>query len=178
MTPTKGSKRFEPGPHNTRLLRDAFGHFATGVTVVTTMTKAGPMAITANSFASISLDPPLVMWAPGRHARRFRHFEEAEHYAIHVLAADQDSLCFAVAKDATALTDVPHHHSPEGVPLIDGCLACFECRREASHEGGDHLLVIGRVLRAEMQQHRDALAFFRGKMQRIRSAAPDTGSGD
>ena len=167
MAAAKQPTGFVPTPDNTRTLRDAFGHFATGVTVVTTMTAEGPMAITANSFASISLDPPLVMWAPGRHARRFRHFEEAQHYAIHVLAAEQDGLCFDVARDAGVLDDHPHHLNPEGVPLLDGCLARFECRREASHEGGDHLLVIGRVLRAEMHPERDALAFFRGRMMRL-----------
>lgn len=170
MTAINEPTRFEPGQDNTRLLRDAFGQFATGVTIVTAMTDEGPMAITANSFASISLDPPLVMWAPGRHARRFAHFEAAQHYAIHVLAADQDKLCFAVAKDAKALDRQPHRPSPEGVPLLDGCLARFECVREASHEGGDHLLVIGRVLRAEMHPERAALAFFRGRMMTLGGA--------
>ncbi len=158
---------FVPDPRNTRLLRDAFGRFATGVTIVTAAGETGPVAITANSFASLSLDPPLVVWAPARGSRRFRHFEHAANYAIHVLAAEQQDLCFAVAGDARALADHPHGVSPEGVPLLGGCLARFECRREASHQGGDHLLVVGRVLRAELREDGDALAFFRGRPRRL-----------
>ncbi|MEM7319159.1 MAG: flavin reductase family protein, partial [Pseudomonadota bacterium] len=80
---------FAPDPENTRQLRDAFGKFATGVTVVTCAGADGPLCITANSFSSISLDPALVMWAPGKSSRRFPLFRDAEHYAIHVLAAEQ-----------------------------------------------------------------------------------------
>ncbi|MEX1663152.1 flavin reductase family protein [Thioclava sp. 15-R06ZXC-3] len=160
-------RAFVPGPDNTRLLRDAFGRFATGVTIVTAASESGPVAITANSFSSVSLDPPLVIWAPDRNSRRFPHFESAEHYAIHVLAADQDALCFATAKNVHALLEHSHHTNAHGVPLIDGCLARFECRRVACHEGGDHLLVLGQVERAVLRDDGDALAFFRGQVRKI-----------
>jgi flavin reductase (DIM6/NTAB) family NADH-FMN oxidoreductase RutF len=75
-----------------RRLRDALGQFATGVTVVTTMTPAGPLGITANSFASVSLVPPLVLWSPARKSARFPAFEAASHFAIHVLSCDQRAL--------------------------------------------------------------------------------------
>ncbi|MEM7319171.1 MAG: flavin reductase family protein, partial [Pseudomonadota bacterium] len=118
--------------------------------------------ITANSFSSISLDPALVMWAPGKSSRRFPLFRDAEHYAIHVLAAEQESLCWASSRDAYALKDMAHFTNEAGVPLIPDCLARFECTRVACHEAGDHMIVVGQVDRAEMRDG-DALAFYAGK---------------
>ena len=159
-------KIFVPDPENTRLLRDAFGRFTTGVTIVTALSEDGPVAITANSFSSVSLKPPLVMWAPGKHARRYRYLEAARDYAIHILGADQSGLCYSVAHDAHAIADLAHDTNEHGVPLLAGCLARFECRRVACYEGGDHLLVLGRVERAEMRDG-DALAFYVGRMRQI-----------
>jgi hypothetical protein len=89
---------FIPGPDTTRALRDAMGRFATGVTVITTRRADGPVGITANSFASLSLDPPLVLWAPGRFSRRFAYFVDAPHFAIHVLGAGRPtSACISRA---------------------------------------------------------------------------------
>jgi len=159
-------RTFVPDPGNHRLLRDAFGRFTTGVTVVTTQSEDGPVGITANSFSSVSLDPPLVMWAPGRSSRRFRYFSEAEHYAIHVLGAAQRDLCYAFARDGHLIESIPHDVNAHGVPLIPGCLARFECTRVATHEGGDHVLVLGRVDRFEMREG-EALAFYAGKMTEL-----------
>ena len=97
---------FTPDAENTRLLRDAFGRFATGVTVVTAMSEDGPVGITANSFTSVSLDPPMVLWSPSKTSRRFPYFDKATHYAIHVLAAEQETLCWGFAKDAFALKQI------------------------------------------------------------------------
>ncbi|WP_425592875.1 flavin reductase family protein [Epibacterium ulvae] len=163
MTPTAPT-RFVPGEDNTRLLRDAFGRFATGVTVVTTDSPDGVVAITANSFSSVSLNPPLVMWAPDKASRRFPYFEKAEHYAVHVLAAEQKDLCWSVAKDLSCLREMDLNRNAEGVPVLEGCLARFECRQSAVYEGGDHIIVLGEVLRAEMREEGDALAFFKGQM--------------
>lgn len=154
---------FAPDTENSRLLRNAFGRFATGVTVVTAASEDGPVGITANSFSSVSLDPPLVLWAPAKNSRRFRYFEAAEHYAIHVLSSRQGALCDGFARDAHALRDVDHRLNEHAVPLIDDCLARFECQRVAGYDGGDHLIVLGQVMRAEMQDG-DALAFFAGKI--------------
>lgn len=153
---------FQPDAENTRLLRDAFGRFATGVTVVTAMSKDGPVGITANSFSSVSLDPPMVLWSPSKTSRRFPYFDEADHYAIHILAADQDALCWGFAKDAFALQNIKHDLNAEGVPIIEKTLARFECKRAAGFEGGDHKIILGEVLRAEMREG-DALAFYAGK---------------
>ncbi len=153
---------FQPDAENSRLLRDAFGRFATGVTIVTAASEDGPVGITANSFSSVSLDPAMVLWAPGKSSRRFPYFEKAEHYAIHVLSSDQADLCSGFAKDAFALKDLEHTVNEHGVPLIANCLARFECKRAAAFDGGDHVIVLGDVLRAEMRDG-DALAFFAGK---------------
>lgn len=153
---------FEPDTANPRQLRDAFAKFATGVTVVTCAGESGPLCITANSFSSISMDPPLVMWAPSKGSRRFPLFRDAEQFAIHVLASDQSELCWACSQDATALNDFDYLKNEAGVPLIPGCLARFVCRHVACHEAGDHVIIVGEVDQVEMSEG-DALAFFAGK---------------
>lgn len=159
-----GAQSFTPDQTNTRLLRDAFGRFATGVTIVTAATDDGVMAITANSFSSVSLTPPLVLWSPDKNSRRFPYFEKADHYAIHVLSADQDELCWKIAKDAHGLRDMDLRMNAEGVPVLEGCLARFECTRSAIYEGGDHAIVLGHVNRATMREDGEALAFFKGQL--------------
>jgi flavin reductase (DIM6/NTAB) family NADH-FMN oxidoreductase RutF len=136
-----------PGPDAQRALRDAFGRFATGVTVVTVATAAGPVGITANSFASVSLDPPLLLWAPARASRRFAAFHDAEDFAVHVLGADQSELCRRFAAAGDDWEGVGHRRSDRGVPLLPGALARFECATEARHPAGDHVVIIGRILR-------------------------------
>lgn len=163
------STSFVPGAENTRQLRAAFGRFATGVTIVTATSPDGPVGITANSFSSVSLDPPLVLWAPGKSSRRFVYFEAAEHYAVHVLGADQLELCTTFSKNAFALGAMTHVVNEFGVPLIQNCLARFECRRIACHEGGDHVIVLGEVHRAEMREG-DALTFFAGNFGKTAQA--------
>lgn len=156
--------RFAPDASNTRLLRDAFGRFATGVTIVTTMTEDGPIAITANSFSSLSMSPPLVLWSPDKGSRRFRYFEAAEHYCIHVLASDQDELCWRIAKNAQGLHPEDFRRNEHNTPILNDCLASFECRQTSVYEGGDHAIVVGEVKRASFEEDRDALAFFRGQI--------------
>ncbi|WP_319386809.1 flavin reductase family protein [Roseibium sp.] len=157
---------FAPHTDNTRLLRDAFGRFATGVTVVTTGSDDGPVGITANSFSSVSLDPPLVLWMPDKGSRRFQYFETAENYAIHVLSHHQAEVCNGFVRNAHAFDQLPHTIDENGVPLLDHCLARFECKRFAAYEGGDHLIVLGQVMQAEMR-HGEALTFFAGKLGQI-----------
>ena len=131
-----------------RAFRGALGAFATGVTVVTTQTDDGPVAIVANSFASVSLDPPLVLWSPAKASRRFRYFARARRYAIHVLAAGQQAVCDAVLRDMTAIRAIDMAQSACGLPVIEGALASFDCALESTVDAGDHVIVLGRVLRA------------------------------
>jgi len=153
-------------PADPRALRDAFGRFATGVTIVTTRGPDGPVAIAANSFSSVSLDPPLVLWSVAKGSRRFGFFDAARHYAIHVLAADQAGLCHEVSQNLRALQDAALSCNAEDVPLIDGCLARFECRRTNGYDAGDHVIILGEVLRTEMRAG-DALTFFGGRYGEI-----------
>lgn len=158
---------FTPCDDNTRQLRDAFGQFATGVTVVTANTPDGVVGITASSFSSVSLSPPLVLWSPEKKSRRFPYFAEAEFYAIHVLAAEQEQLAWDVVKDMWALKEAPLKINCSGVPILDGCLARFDCKQTAVYEGGDHVIILGEVLQTELRTNGDGLAFFKGKMQSI-----------
>lgn len=146
--------------------RGALGSFVTGVTVVTTDSPEGPVAIVANSFASVSLDPPLVLWSPAKSSRRFEHFAGSRRYAIHVMAADQQDICAAIIRSKTAINSVPMHLSHCGMPIIEGALATFECNLEATHDAGDHVIIVGRVTKAH---HRggDPLTFHGGQYQNL-----------
>lgn len=142
--------------------RGALGSFVTGVTVVTTDSPEGPVAIVANSFASVSLDPPLVLWSPAKSSKRFEHFAGSRRFAVHVLGADQRDICAAIIKSKTAISDVPTHQSHCGMPIIDGTLATFECTLETTHDAGDHVIVVGRVTKAH-HKGGDPLVFHGGK---------------
>lgn len=134
-----------------RELRNALGRFATGVCVVTTRTAAGDAAgLTVNSFSSVSLDPPLVAWCLGRQAPSLRAFSQAEHFAVHVMAADQQALTLHFARPAPdKFADVQSEFEDGlgAVPVLKTALARFECSKAAVVEGGDHLIFIGRVER-------------------------------
>ncbi|WP_410217440.1 flavin reductase family protein [Paracoccus sp. (in: a-proteobacteria)] len=166
MNLSQDARSFVPDAHNGRMLRDAFGRFATGVTVVTTQGADGCVAITANSFSSVSLNPPLVLWSPARSGARYPVFAAAEHYAIHVLAADQAEMAWAVARNRDALEGRTMDLNNEGVPVLERCLARFDCRRFALHEAGDHAIVVGHVLRATLSDG-EPLAFYAGKIASI-----------
>jgi len=142
---------FVPDAANARAFRDALGRFATGVTVVTIAAPDGPMGFTANSFAAVSLDPPLVLWSPARSSSRFVHYESARHYSIHVLAAEAHGWMERFARGGPGFDGLDHGFNAEGVPVIHGALARFDCERHAAHDGGDHLIVVGRVLRAGLR---------------------------
>ncbi|MBO0344130.1 flavin reductase family protein [Roseibium sp. CAU 1637] len=157
---------FQPDDQNTRLLRDAFGRFATGVTVVTAASEDGPVGMTVNSFSSVSLSPPLVLWAADKSSRRSSYFETAEYFAIHVLSNEQADLCKGFAKEAQAFEGLDVTTNAQGVPLIENCLARFECSRFAAYDGGDHVILLGQVINAEMREG-EALTFFAGKLGQI-----------
>ena len=154
---------FVPGPGQERAFREALGRFTTGVTVVTCKGRDGPIGITANSFASLSLDPPLVLWSPARSSTRFDALTAAEHFSIHVLGEDQRDIGAAFARHPSeGFEGLGVATNAEGVCVIDGCLARFDCARHASHPGGDHVIVVGRVIRAETRESAP-LAFFGGR---------------
>jgi flavin reductase (DIM6/NTAB) family NADH-FMN oxidoreductase RutF len=155
-------KQFRPNADNTRLLRGAFGKFATGVTIVTAKTEDGVIGMTANSFSSLSLDPALVMWSPAISSSRFKYFENTPHFAIHLLSDQQKDICEAFAKNGHAFNEIHHSLNAHGVPLIDNCLARFECSHVATHPAGDHVIVVGQVNDVTFQDG-NPLAFYAGK---------------
>ena len=142
--------------------RAALSRFATGVTVVTAMAESGPVGITANSFTSVSLDPPLVLWCPAKASRRYPLFSEANAFVVHILAHDQRDLCAAFTRDAQAFDAADWSAAANGAPLIAGAAASFECDTHAIHDAGDHALILGRVTRAHHAET-DPLVFHGGR---------------
>jgi flavin reductase (DIM6/NTAB) family NADH-FMN oxidoreductase RutF len=141
-------------PVDPRRLRHALGRFATGVTVVTTRHPDGKLeGLTANSFSSVSLDPPLVLWSLQRGAPSLASFAAAGRFAVNVLGAHQCDLSrhFSVPS-ADKFATVAHEPGLGGCPVLRDSLAAFECRLHDTIAGGDHLIFIGRVERA---RHRD-----------------------
>lgn len=161
---------FEPNSDNKRDLRNALGLFGTGVTIVTTAVDGKPVGITVNSFTSVSLDPALVLWAPAKASQRFATFEAAPHYAIHVLEHSQTDLAYLFARDAEDFGTCNWQWNEHGVPVIDKAVARFECERLSSHDGGDHAIVVGRVLQAT-NFGGEPLMFVNGEFGRFQGAA-------
>jgi flavin reductase (DIM6/NTAB) family NADH-FMN oxidoreductase RutF len=155
---------FEPSLDNQRQLRDGLGRFASGVTVVTAATADGPIGMTANSFSSVSMDPPLVLWCPAKSSSRYRFFAQARHFAIHVLSADQQDVAMAFARSGKAFDATPWESNAHDVPVFFDCLARFECETFAMHDAGDHSLMVGRV---HLSAFRDGepLIFSQGKFR-------------
>jgi 3-hydroxy-9,10-secoandrosta-1,3,5(10)-triene-9,17-dione monooxygenase reductase component len=150
--------------HDPRDFRNALGLFATGVTIVTTKTSAGePIGLTANSFSSVSLSPPLVLWSLSLRSPNLPNFLQATHFAVNVLAQDQIALSQRFARPIlNKFEGVAHRFAGSDMPLIDGAAAQFECRTEARHYSGDHVIFIGHVLQYRYAD-RDALGYFRGR---------------
>jgi len=154
-----------------RSLRHAFGRFATGVTLVTTRGAGGrPEGMTVNSFASVSLDPPLLLWSIRREAASRAAFESSGHFAVHVLAEAQRGLAERFARPApdgggSRFEGLAWHPGRAGSPLLEGALARFECATEALHPGGDHVIMLGRVLAWELGEG-EPLLFHAGRFRR------------
>lgn len=150
MPTADNNSTFSPTVENQRLFRDALGCFATGVTVVTTQTPTGPLGMTANSFSAVSLDPALVLWSPAATSQRYPYFAKSAHFSIHVMRCEQKQLALEFARrgDAFDLTDWATN--ADGVPVLTTCLARFDCATHAIHKGGDHAIIVGRVLRATL----------------------------
>jgi len=147
-----GTKEFEmtqflPGPGMERAYRDALGTFGTGVTIVTVAGPDGPVAITVNSFASVSLSPALVLWSIDLGSDRCPLFRAAKFSAIHVLGRDQAHIAMHFARHGCDFAGRDWSLSDMGVPILPGCPARLECELVADHPGGDHRILVNQVLR-------------------------------
>lgn len=154
----------EGGPHDVRKFRNALGCFTTGVAVVTIQESGrAPIGITVNSFSSVSLDPPLVLWCLDKKSDTLSLFEKAAHFTVNVLREEHEEVSSRLAKKGD--------HSLEGIDLIEGesgtpalkdALAHFECEVEARHDAGDHVIMVGRVLKFDYVDDGRPLLYHRG----------------
>jgi len=148
-----------------RDFRNALGAFPTGVAVVTTRAASGAfIGLTVNSFSSLSLDPPLVLWSLNVDSPSLAAFDRAPYFAVNILADDQVDISKRFgASRPNKFTRLEVHAGIGGVPLLAGCAAHLECRTYARHNGGDHMLFIGHVERVAFDQTKRPLVFYGGK---------------
>lgn len=148
---------------DTRAFRNALGCFPTGVAVVTAG-DTKPIGITVNSFTSVSLDPPLVLWCIDRRSDRYHAFITAKTFTISVLGTAHEEVSVKLARQgAHHLEDIALLPTEIGPPALGDALAWFECEAEAVHDGGDHAILVGRVLRFTRQEAGAPLIYFRGR---------------
>ncbi len=145
------------------LYRTVLGHFATGVTVITAMDGDEPVGMAANSFTSVSLDPPLVLFCPGKASSTWPRIQRAPGWCVNILAEDQEDVCRLMAqKGAERFREIGWKSAPSGAPVLSGTVAHIDCRTVAEHDAGDHLIVVGRVLEMAVNSKEGPLLFFRG----------------
>ena len=149
---------------DTRAFRNALGSFPTGVAVVTAAGANCHVGITVNSFVSVSLNPPLVLWCIDKGSERYEAFTKAESYTVSVLGTAHEPISTQLARGgAHQLAGIPLIETESGPPALADALAVFECQIHAVHDGGDHAILVGRVLRFARRDAGAPLVFFRGK---------------
>lgn len=147
-----------------RDLRAALGQYATGVAIVTTRAPGGPhIGVTVNSFSSVSLNPPLVLFCLSTRSRLLTAFENAGHFTVNVLAKDQQALSNRFAKPSANTWDgVPFRPGENGCARLADVVATLECARRAAYPGGDHIILVGEVMRFETVTAVEPLVFYQG----------------
>lgn len=160
-------------PFDPRQFRQALGAFTTGVTIVTTRSPEGTdYGLTANSFNSVSIDPPMVLWSINKDSSSTRAFTEGSHFAVHVLATDQESLSNRFAKSGPdKFVGLDVQRGSIQTPLLDGCSARFQCKTTYQYEGGDHIILVGEVLAFD-RFDKAPLVFHGGAYRRLMSSVP------
>ncbi|MEU6882668.1 flavin reductase family protein [Streptomyces sp. NPDC046712] len=157
-------------PSGERCLRSVLGRFATGVVAVAARDpRTGERAgLAANSFCSVSLDPPLVSFCVAHTSSSWPRIRAAGQFGISILGAGQREAATRLAvRGGDKFAGLPWSASPGGAPVLDGALAWLECAIEAEHRAGDHVIVVARVLRLDASQDGEPLLFFRGEFERI-----------
>jgi 3-hydroxy-9,10-secoandrosta-1,3,5(10)-triene-9,17-dione monooxygenase reductase component len=160
-----------------RAFRDALGSFVTGVTIVTTRGAAGTdIGLTANSFNSVSLDPPMVLWSLALNSSNLPAFRTAQWWAVHILASEQETLSarFAQRSDQK-FAGLAVARGPGDIPLLEGCAARFICRQAYEYEGGDHAIFVGQVLEFD-RAGRPPLIYHEGRYGRVIAEAEEHGA--
>ena len=156
-------------PFSTQELRRAFSCFATGVTVITGIDQNGkPVGITISSFNTVSLNPPLVLWSIGSQSDLCNSFRIGQKQLIHVLDVNQKDLALVFAKQLNKNSiQIEHQIEPSGLMRLANCLAYFECETVAVHEGGDHHIIVARVLSIEQDSDRHPLLFAQSQFNQL-----------
>ena len=160
---TIAENSFKTSPLETREFRNALGAFSTGVTIVTALGPQGEkMGMTVNSFSSVSLDPALILWSIDRGASCFGEFIASSHYAVHILSAEQTALSNLFAsRENDQFTGLACDKGIADLPLLPDYSACFQCAAEHQYAGGDHVILVGRVL-AFCDRGAAPLLYYRG----------------
>jgi len=157
--PTPVAAEPEPGR-----FRQVLGHFCTGVTIITTLDEAGPAGFACQSFAALSLDPPLVLFCPSRSSATWPRIERAGFFCANVLTAGQQELARVFGtRGVDKFAGVPWAPAPSGAPVLAGVLTWVGCTVEAVHEAGDHHVVVGRVTELGECRPEQPLLFYRGR---------------
>jgi 3-hydroxy-9,10-secoandrosta-1,3,5(10)-triene-9,17-dione monooxygenase reductase component len=143
--------------------RTVLGHFGSGVAIITSIDDGEPVGMAVQSFSSLSLDPPYVMFAPAKSSTSWPRIQKTRRFCVNVLSEDQEELSrgFAVS-GGDKFAGVAWHESGNGSPILDGVLAWIDCDVETEHDAGDHTIVVGRVLELDVERDGRPLLFFRG----------------
>ena len=154
-----------PGPVSPAVMRDVLGHFVSGIVVITADGPDGPLGFTCQSFASLSLDPPLVNFSPARTSSTWPRIREVGTFCINVLAADHQDVSAGFARSGVdKFEGVGWRPAPaSGAPVLEGVSAWVDCELWAEHDGGDHTIAVGRVLDLGADASRLPLLFYRGR---------------
>lgn len=161
-------------PFDPKEFRRALGMFATGVTIVTTTAADGtPVGITANSFNSVSLDPPMVLWSLANNARSLPAFSDSTHWNVHILSNEQEALSNRFARAGEdKFSGLEMDTQPSGAPLMPGCSARFQCKNAFKYDGGDHTIFVGEVVQYDSSALPPLLYVTGGYALASRKAAP------
>ncbi|MDP4156634.1 MAG: flavin reductase family protein [Bacillota bacterium] len=154
-----------------REFRNTLGHFATGVTVITSRLGEELIGLTANSFSSLSLEPPLILVCIDKKSSSLHAFTKDQPFVVNILQHAQEKVCWDFAKKADKFTNAEYSLSKDNVPVLEGNLATIECTVAELFEGGDHYIVTGLVSRFEYDLQKAPLLFFRGKTAGLAGAA-------
>ncbi|MBM3670896.1 MAG: flavin reductase family protein [Actinobacteria bacterium] len=148
--------------------RQVLGQFATGVTIITAIDDGEPAGVAANSFTSVSLDPPLVLFCVAHTSSTWPRIERAGKFAVNILGEHQEEVCrLFAAKGADRFAQVKWRVGVGGSPVLDDCIAYLDCEFWAEYDGGDHIIVVGRVLDLGINHDAGPLVFYQGQYGRV-----------
>ena len=153
-----------PGPVSPAVMREVLGHFVSGIVVITASGPDGPLGFTCQSFSSLSLEPPLVSFAPARTSSTWPRIRDVGTFCVNVLAADHQELSAGFARSGVdKFAGVPWRPGPSGAPVLDGVSAWIDCVLRDEFDGGDHTIVVGQVQDLGADPARPPLLFYRGR---------------